>query len=90
MSNEHRSLYLAMTIFAAQQNIFGGLGLGQGGTVQLEFKNEDGSAVKTATVKAGGGETETLPLYTNKDTITGEASHLCSSDTLDVTVIFVE
>lgn len=40
--------------------------------MQLEFKDDDGTPVKTATVKAGGGETETLPLYTNKDTITGE------------------
>ncbi|CAL8462753.1 g2286 [Coccomyxa elongata] len=53
-------------------NIFGGLGLGQGGTVQLEFKRDDGTPIKTATVKAGGAETETLPLFTNKDTITGE------------------
>ncbi len=42
--------------------------------MQLEFKNDDGAPVKTATVKAGGGETETLPLFTNKDTITGEVS----------------
>lgn len=54
------------------QNIFGGLGLGHGATVQLEFKNEDGTPVKTAVVKAGGGDTETLPLYSNKNTITGE------------------
>ena len=53
-------------------NIFGGLGLGQGATVQLTFKTEDGVQPKTATVKAGGAETETLPLYTNKSTVTGE------------------
>ena len=40
--------------------------------MQLDFKNDNGTPVKTAIVKAGGGETETLPLYTNKDTITGE------------------
>ena len=53
-------------------NIFGGLGLGQGATVQLVFKTEDGVQPKTATVKAGGAETETLPLYTNKSTVFGE------------------
>lgn len=40
--------------------------------MQLEFKGEEGAAVKTATVKAGGGDTETLPLYSNKQTIAGE------------------
>ena len=55
-----------------QKNIFGGLGLGQGATVQLEFKEQDGAPVKTATVKAGGGDTETLPLFSNKQTIAGE------------------
>jgi len=53
-------------------NIFGGLGLGQGATVQLVFKTDDGTQPKTATVKAGGAATETLPLYTNKSTVTGE------------------
>ena len=42
--------------------------------MQLEFKRDDGTPMKTATVKAGGAETETLPLFTNKDTITGEVS----------------
>lgn len=55
-------------------NIFGGLGLGQGATVQLVFKTEDGTPPKTATVKAGGNETETLPLYTNKSTVLGEVN----------------
>ncbi len=55
-----------------RMNIFGGLGLGQGATVQLVFKTEDGTQPKTATVKAGGAETETLPLYSNKSTVTGE------------------
>lgn len=55
-----------------RMNIFGGLGLGQGATVQLVFKTEDGTPPKTATVKAGGAETETLPLYSNKSTVTGE------------------
>ena len=40
--------------------------------MQLEFKGEDATPVKTATVKAGGGDTETLPLYSNKQTIAGE------------------
>ena len=55
-----------------RMNIFGGLGLGQGATVQLVFKTEDGTTPKTATVKAGGNETEALPLYSNKSTVTGE------------------
>jgi hypothetical protein len=58
-------------------NIFGGLGLGHGATVQLVFKTEDGKPPKTATVKAGGAETETLPLYTNKSTVTGEVCTTC-------------
>ena len=58
-------------------NIFGGLGLGHGATVQLAFKTDDGTPPKTATVKAGGAETETLPLYTNKSTVTGEVTTAC-------------
>ncbi|KAK9823987.1 hypothetical protein WJX72_006812 [[Myrmecia] bisecta] len=54
------------------KNLFGGLGLGQGVSVQLDFKPAEGQAVRTATVKAKGNETEQLPLYTNRDTIAGE------------------
>ena len=43
------------------------------------FKSEDGVQPKTATVKAGGAETETLPLYTNKSTVTGEVLSLLHS-----------
>lgn len=40
--------------------------------MQLEFKRENGAPVKTATVKSKGSETETLPLFTNKDAVRGE------------------
>ena len=56
---------------AAQKNIFGNLAWPHA-TVQLEFKREGGAPVKTVTVKAKGSETETLPLFTNKDGIRGE------------------
>jgi len=55
----------------AQKNIFGNLAWPHA-TVQLDFKREDGAPVKTATVKAKGSETETLPLFTNKDDVRGE------------------
>ncbi|PNW79418.1 hypothetical protein CHLRE_09g414200v5 [Chlamydomonas reinhardtii] len=51
------------------------LGLVQGATarIDLEFKNERGQPYKkTVPVKAKNGETEELPLYTNKDDILGE------------------
>lgn len=56
---------------AAQKNIFGNLAWPHA-TVQLEFKRESGAPVKTVTVKAKGSETETLPLFTNKDGVRGE------------------
>lgn len=55
-----------------QKSLFEGLGLGAGGSIQVDFKTANGRAVKTATVKAKGNETETLPLYSDKDTVTGE------------------
>ena len=57
---------------AAQKNIFGNLAWPHA-TVQLEFKR-DGAPVKTVTVKAKCSETETLPLFTNKDGVRGEVS----------------
>lgn len=40
--------------------------------MQLEFRRADRKPVKAATVKSKNGETEQLPLYTNKDSIVGE------------------
>ncbi|KAG2493560.1 hypothetical protein HYH03_008374 [Edaphochlamys debaryana] len=51
------------------------LGLVQGAAarIDLEFKTERGQPYKkTASVKTKNGETEELPLYTNKDDILGE------------------
>lgn len=57
------------------QNIFGGLaGLGSVATVQLEWRRADGRPVATAAVRGRGNETETLPLFTNKDSIVGDVS----------------
>lgn len=55
-----------------QKNI---LGLVQGASarIDLEFKGDRGQPYKkTASVKGKNGETEDLPLYTNKDDIFGE------------------
>lgn len=63
---------LCRVLSLAQKNI---LGLVQGATarIDLEFKNERGQPYKkTVPVKAKNGETEELPLYTNKDDILGE------------------
>lgn len=54
--------------------------MGAGGSIQIDFKTADGKAVRTATVKSKGNETETLPLYTNKDTITGQVCLLATSN----------
>ena len=58
---------------AAQKSI---LGLVQSAPCKLEvaFKDSEGKSYKkTAVVKSGkNGETEELPLFTNKDTILGE------------------
>eukprot|EP00208_Stichococcus_sp_RCC1054_P007891 CAMPEP_0206152146 /NCGR_PEP_ID=MMETSP1473-20131121/39179_1 /ASSEMBLY_ACC=CAM_ASM_001109 /TAXON_ID=1461547 /ORGANISM="Stichococcus sp, Strain RCC1054" /LENGTH=516 /DNA_ID=CAMNT_0053549703 /DNA_START=223 /DNA_END=1773 /DNA_ORIENTATION=- len=54
-------------------NIFGGLaGLGSVASVQLEWRTRDGSAPQTVTLRGRGAETETLPLFTNKDSIVGD------------------
>ena len=66
----------------SQNKLFGGLGgiVGSACTVQLEFKRGDGQAVKTVTVKSRKDEQETLPLYTNKDSVQGEVrAHQLSS-----------
>ncbi len=47
--------------------------------MQLDFRGEDSRPVKTATVKAGGGETETLPLYSNKQSVIGEVPRCLST-----------
>ena len=62
-----------------QKGLFGGLALGANASVQLEFRRADRKPVKAATIKGKSGETEQLPLYTNKDSIVGEASrvHVC-------------
>lgn len=49
-----------------------GLRLGGGGAIAVEFKSPDSKPLKHATVKAKGEGVETLPLYTNKDTIAGQ------------------
>lgn len=54
------------------KGLFGGLGLGQAISIQLEFKRKDAQPVTTASVKTKLGEAETLPLYTNKDDVLGE------------------
>lgn len=58
-----------------QNKLLGGLGGfvgGQACSVQLEFKRADGQLVPTVTVKTKKDDTETLPLYTNKDSVLGE------------------
>jgi hypothetical protein len=61
-----------MSRTALQNILLDGLRLGAGGAIAVEFKTADGSPLKTATVKAKGDQTETLPLYTNKDKVAGE------------------
>ncbi len=46
--------------------------MGQACTVQLEFKRPDGQPLKTVAVKGRKEEVETLPLFTNKDSVQGE------------------
>lgn len=53
-------------------NIFGGLaGLGSVATVQLEWRGSDGKEPKRVSVRGRGNETETLPLFSNKDSVVG-------------------
>ena len=59
------------------QNIFGGLaGLGSVAQVQLEWRRADGRPVATAAVRGRAGETDTLPVFSNKDSIVGDVSCL--------------
>ena len=67
--------------FCSQNILLDGLRLGGGGAIAVEFKSLDGKPLKHATVKAKGEGVETLPLYTNKDTIAGEVSHFFGSIT---------
>lgn len=55
-----------------QNILLDGLRLGGGAAIAVEFKGSNGKPLKQATVKAKGEGVETLPLYTNKDTIAGE------------------
>jgi vacuolar protein sorting-associated protein 26 len=56
-----------------QNKLFGNLGLGQACSVSLEFAlSPSGAPAPTVTVKGKRGEAETLPLFSNKDTIAGE------------------
>lgn len=55
-----------------QNLLLDGLRLGGGAAIAVDFKATDGKQLKYATVKAKGEGVETLPLYTNKDTIAGE------------------
>ena len=58
------------------QNIFGGLaGLGSVAQVQLEWRRADGRPVATAAVRGRAGETDTLPVFSNKDSIVGDVSY---------------
>lgn len=53
--------------------LFGNLGIGPSCTVQLEFKRPDGRPVDTISVRRrSDGQQETLPLFTNKDSLVGE------------------
>ncbi len=47
-------------------------GIGQHVTIALDYKRRDGLPITTANVKTKLGETETLPLYTNKDSVCGD------------------
>jgi vacuolar protein sorting-associated protein 26 len=54
-------------------NIFGGLaGLGSVAQVQLEWRRAYGRPVATAAVRGRAGETDTLPVFSNKDSIVGD------------------
>lgn len=55
-------------------NIFGGLaGLGSVvATLQVEWRTRDGGKPQTVTLRGRNGETEVLPLFTNKDSIVGD------------------
>ncbi len=55
-----------------QKQLLGGLALGNAATIQLAFRPCDTTQLRSATVKTRSGETETLPLFANKDSIGGE------------------
>ena len=55
----------------SQNKLFGGLGLGSSCTTQLEFSTPGGAPPATIKVKTRRGESETVPLFTNKDTLCG-------------------
>lgn len=44
--------------------------------MQLEWRRADGKPPRTASVRGRGTEMETLPLFTNKDSIVGDVSTL--------------
>ena len=46
--------------------------------MQLEFKRAGGQPVPTVVVKGRREEQDTLPLYTNKDTVMGEVKPAAS------------
>lgn len=54
-----------------QNKLLGNLGLGATCTSQLEFKTASGGPATSITVKGKRGESQTIPVYSNNDTICG-------------------
>jgi hypothetical protein len=65
-----------MTVVFLQKNLFEGLGIVHTAAINVDFRRGDGAPMRNATIKVKGGETETLPLFSNKDGIVGEVSQL--------------
>lgn len=75
-ANKLAKLCFLVHLTYPQKNILG-LVQGAAARIDLEFKNERGQPYKkTASVKTKNGDTEELPLYTNKDNIHGEVNTL--------------
>lgn len=52
------------------------MGMGASCTVQLDFASESGAPPAVITVKNKKGVEETIPVYTNKDTVKGTVRKL--------------
>lgn len=54
-----------------QNKLFGNLGLGSPCAVQLDFSSPNGGSLTTIKIKNKPGEPDTVPVFTNKDTLSG-------------------
>ena len=64
--------FLSSSFLSLQNKLFGNLGLGASCSIQLDYNPPQGStSLKTITLTDRKGDLQTIPIFTNKDTLSG-------------------